>query len=473
MHTMATDRPSYVTADGPIAETLARFAVNLRVGDVPLAVVASAKLCLLDFVGVTLAGTQEAPARAIVDFVRAYGGVVEASVWGCAFEAPAALAALANGSVGHHLELDDGHILGHVHPGATVIPAAFALAERRRASGRDLLTAIIAGYEVLIRVGRAMAASAMYDRGYHGPGLFGAFGAAAAAAAMLRLDEEQATRAVGNCCLAPAATFQAFSEGASVKDLYCGWPAMVGTMAAQLAAGGIGGPRRLFEGKLGFSRAVADRSDLAGMTADLGRAWLLPTVYVKRHSACSFAHTMIDAVLSLSSGGAIPLEAVEQLTVRTHRFAADLDDSNPRTLTAAKSSLPFCAALALVRGHALLTDFTADALADDTVRRLASRTKILLDPTLDARHAAREDRRPVRVEVALDDGRCLAAERDVARGWPEDPLEPQDIAEKFRALVEPAYGPRAVRSLLDALASIEDLDDVKVLGRALAEAAPA
>lgn len=465
---MTTDRPPSA-ADRPIAESVARFAVNLRLDHVPPAVVASVKLCLLDFIGVTLAGAHEAPARAIVDFVRAHGGVAEATVWGFAFKAPAALAALANGSVGHHLELDDGHILGHVHPGATVIPAAFALAERRGASGRDLLAAVIAGYEVLIRAGRAMAASAMYDRGYHGPGLFGAFGAASAGAAMLRLDEQQATRAVGNCCLAPAATFQAFSEGASVKDLYCGWPAMVGTMAAQLAAAGIGGPRQIFEGKLGFARAVADRSDLAGMTADLGRAWLLPTTYVKRHSACSFAHTMIDAVLSLNADGAIPLEAVEHLTVRTHRFAADLDETNPQTLTAAKSSLPFCAALALTRGHPLLTDFTADALADEGVRRLASRTTIALDPALDARHAAREDRRPVRVEIGLADGRRLAAERDVARGWPEDPLDVQEITGKFQALVEPAYGPRAVHRLLDALASLEELDDVTVLGRALAD----
>jgi 2-methylcitrate dehydratase PrpD len=470
---MTTDRPSCSAADRPIAETLARFAVELQLDHVPPAVVARAKLCLLDFMGVTLAGAEEAPSRAIVDFVRALGGVPEATVWGFAYEAPAPLAALANGSVGHHLELDDGHILGHVHPGATVIPAAFALAQRRGASGRDLLTAIIAGYEVLIRAGRAMAASAMYDRGFHGPGLFGAFGAAAAAAAVLRLDGEQATRAVGNCCLTPAATFQAFTEGANVKDLYCGWPAMVGVMAAQLAAGGISGPRRLFEGKLGFARAVADRSDLAGMTADLGRDWLLPTAYVKRHSACSFAHTMIDAVLSLNSGGPIPLDAVERVTVRTHRFAADLNESNPRTLTAAKSSLPFCAALALDKGHALLTDFTGDALADDRVRRLASRTTIVLDPALDARHAAREDRRPVRVEIALADGRCLAAERDVARGWPEDPLDPREITGKFQTLVEPAYGPRAVRSLLDTLASLEDMRDVTVLGRALAAGASA
>ncbi len=470
---MTTDRPFSAVSNQPIAATLARFVAELRLDHVPTAVVARAKLCLLDFMGVTLAAAREAPARAIVDFVRAFGGVPEATVWGCASTAPAALAALANGSVGHHLELDDGHIVGHVHPGATVIPAAFALAERRAASGRDLLTAIIAGYEVLIRTGRAMAASAMYDRGYHGPGLFGAFGAAAAAAAVLRLDEAQATRAVGNCCLAPAATFQTFTEGANVKDLYCGWPAMVGTMAAQLAAGGIGGPRQLFEGKLGFARAVADRSDLAGMTADLGRIWLLPTAYVKRHSACSFAHTMIDAVLSLASGGPIPLEAVEHMTVRTHRFAADLDEPSPQTLTAAKSSLPFCAALALTRGHALLTDFTEDVLADDRVRWLASRTTIVMDPALDAQHAAREDRRPVRVEVALADGRRLTAERDVARGWAEDPLDPQDIAGKFQALTEPAYGPGVVRRLLDTLASLEDLEDVRVLGRALAAASSA
>lgn len=466
---MTTDGATYAGRDRPFAERLGRFAANLRLEDLPASVVGHAKLCVLDFVGVTLAGAQEAAAGAIVDFVKAQGGVAEATVWGYGFEAPAAFAALANGSVGHHLELDDGHILGHVHPGATVIPAAFALAERCRASGRDLVTSIVAGYEILIRVGRAMAASAMYDRGYHGPGLFGAFGAAAAAAAMLRLDEATAARAVGNCCLAPAATFQAFSEGASVKDLYCGWPAMVGTMAALLANVGIGGPRLIFEGKLGLARAVAERSDLAGMTADLGRAWLLPSAYVKRHSACSFAHTMIDAVLSLTSAGAIPLDAIEHVIVRTHRFAAELDEPDPRTLTAAKSSLPFCAALALVKGRPLLTDFTAEALADPRVRRLASRITIVLDPTLDARHTARDDRRPVQVEIAMSDGRCVTAERDVARGWPDDPLDPQEITEKFRALVEP-YGSHLVGRLIEMVSSLEAIGDVRVLGRALAAA---
>ena len=411
-------------AAAPIAEDLARFAVTLRLEDVPTPVVECARLCLLDFVGVTLAGAQEAAARPIAQLVRTMGGAPEAAAWGYGYRAPAALVALVNGSLGHHLELDDGHILGHVHPGATIIPAAFALAEARRARGRDLLTAIIAGYEILIRVGRGIAASAMYDRGYHGPGLLGAFGAAGAAAAILRLDVERATHAIGNCCLTPAATFQAFKEGAGVKDLYCGWPAMVGTLAAQLAAGGISGPRELFEGKLGFARAVADTYDLASITADLGSAWLLPTAYVKRHSACSFAHTMIDAVLSLSQAGAIPPDEIERVVVRTHRFAAELNEPAPATLTAAKSSLPFCAALALAKGHALLADFTPAALADPAVRALAARTVVVLDPELDARHAAREDRRPTKVEVTLRSGECLVAERDVARGWPEDPLTP-------------------------------------------------
>jgi 2-methylcitrate dehydratase PrpD len=451
-----------------IAEAVARFAVALRYEAVPSAVVERAKLCLLDFVGVALAGAKEAPARSLGAFVRAQGGVSEGAVWGFGCRAPAALAALANGSVGHHLELDDGHILGHVHPGATVIPAAFALAEARKASGRDLLTAIVAGYEIVIRVGRGIAASAMYDRGFHGPGLFGAFGAAAAAAAVLRLDAERAADAIGNCCLTPAATFQAFTEGAGIKDLYCGWPAMVGTLAAQLAAAGISGPRLLFEGKLGLARAVADRHDLGSITADLGQAWLLPAAYIKRHSACSFAHTMIDALLSLTAAGPLAPERIQRIAVFTHRFAADLNDRSPATLTAAKSSLPFCAALAAARGHALLTDFTAEALTDPAVRALATRTTIALDPELDARHLAREDRRPARVEVVLADGRCLTAERDVARGWPEDPMTTGEIRDKFRALVEPGYGSEVVRNLTAAVNALEDLDDVTILGRVLA-----
>lgn len=449
-------------------EALGRFAATCRLEAIPPPVAAAAKLRLLDFLGAALAGARQAETRPLGELVRALGGAPEAAVLGFGYRAPAAFAALVNGAVGHHLELDDGHILGHVHPGATVIPAALALAESRGGSGQNLLAAVVAGYEILIRVGRALAASAMYDRGFHGPGLLGAFGAAGAAASVLGLDPGQAGSALGNCCLTPAATFQAFKEGAAVKDLYCGWPALVGTLAAQLAARGIGGPRLLLEGRLGFARAVADRHDLAGITADLGQAWLLPTAYIKRHSACSFAHTMIDALLELAP---LPPEAVRRVEVRTHRFAAELDEPAPLSLTAAKSSLPFCAALALARGRPLLADFTPGALADEGLRALAARVVLIADPALEAAHAAREDRRPARVEVELADGRRLTAERDVARGWAEEPLEAAEIAGKFRALVEPGYGAVLADRILALVGSLEKAPDARCLGQALADVA--
>jgi 2-methylcitrate dehydratase PrpD len=182
---------------------------------------------------------------------------------------------------------------------------------------------------------------------------------------------------------------------------------------------------------------------------------------------------MIDALLSVTQAQQIAPEAIEGIGVFTHRFAADLNEQAPATLTAAKSSLPFCAALAVVKGGPLLVDFTMEALADERVRALARRTTIEMDPALDARHGSQEDRRPARVEIALKDGRRLVAERDVARGWPEDPLDPQEIAAKFRALVEPGYGSAQSRDLLDTIASLEDLDDVNGVGRTLAAATPA
>jgi 2-methylcitrate dehydratase PrpD len=247
---------------------------------------------------------------------------------------------------------------------------------------------------------------------------------------------------------------------------------MTGTLAVQLAAAGISGPRQLLEGRLGLARAVADRHDLGGITADIGDRWLLPTAYIKRHSACSFAHTMIDALLGLVATGPLRPERIERIAVFTHRFAAELNEQTPATLTAAKSSLPFCAALAVTTGRALLTDFTADALADPALRALASRTTVALHPELDARHAAREDRRPVRVEITLADGRRLEAERDVARGWPEDPMTPEEIVDKFRSLVEPGYGPERVRRILAAVEGLESLPDVAGLGEMLTTPVP-
>ncbi len=327
---------------------LAAFSANLEYQHLPPEVVEQAKRCLLDFIGVALCGAHDHIAVKIFEFFKKFGGTEESSILCHEHKTAAPVAALVNGAMAHGLELDDGHIVGHVHPGVTAIPAALAVGERMGASGKDILTAIVAGYETVIRVGDAVTPSAIYDRGIHAPGLVGAFGASAAVGRLLNLNKEEMTYALGNCCLTPVSPFQTFIEGADIKELYGGWPSLVGALAATMAGDGFTGPVRFFEGPKGFCRNVSENPDLEKITESLGDKWRILEVYFKHHASCSFSHTMVDAVLAIIETKPIEPEDIRRIIVKTHRFASDLNEKMPASIPARKSSLPYCVAVAIL-----------------------------------------------------------------------------------------------------------------------------
>ena len=439
---------------------LVEFVHGIKYDDFPPDVIQKTKSCILDYIGVCLAGSKEKTGEAIVKYLKEIGGNEDATIINHRFKSSCPNAALANGSMVHGLELDDGHIQAHAHPGVSSISAALAVGEKIGSNGREFMGAIVAAYETIIRIGDAITPSSM-ARGFQA-GVMGCFGAAVASAKLLGLNLRGTADAFGNCCLGPICS-NIVNSGAMVKDLFGGWPAFTGVAAALMANSGLTGAHNLLEHKKGFMRNVAGEDfRIERIIQDLGISWEILGVYFKWHAACSLIHTTIDATLALAAENEINLDDIKRIRIRTHKFAADLNERTPTSLTAAKFSIPFCVALSLMRGHVSLTDFTPETIADPGLQNIASKVDVEMDPELNRIYEPNEDRRPSSVEITMMSGKVIENYRDIAKGWPESPLTKEEILGKFRSLASTALpsGDRIER-IVDALMNLENIKNIK------------
>lgn len=418
------------------------FALSLELDAVPLEVLNRARHALADFFGVAVAAQQEAALPRLVATALSQGGDGDSPVIGHLARLTPFWATVCNGASAHHLELDDGHTGGHVHPGVSTLPALLTLANE--VSDEDLLAGMIAGYEVGIRLGETVSPQAQYERSMHIPALVGTMTSVIALSRALRLPRDIALDAFGATVLGPVSPFIAFSSGSSVKDLYGGWPAAMGHLCVDLGRHELGGPRNLLEGQLGFLSLAAgyDPEDprLERVTMGLGTRWAITEAYTKPYAACSLAHTSIDATLALRDE--LAGRPVERVTVATHVFADRLGDRTPATSQGAKSSIPWAVACALVRGQVFVDEFHHAALDDDVLRRLAERVEVVESAEATRAHLADDRRRPSTVTVRTLDGKELTATVEQARGTQHQPLGEDELRTRFDALVGPVLGSR-------------------------------
>jgi 2-methylcitrate dehydratase PrpD len=280
---------------------LARYAANLRYRDIPPEVISRAKDCLLDTVAVSLYGSTKPWSQSVVEFVKGLGLSGRSTVVGDRRQAPAHLAALANGTMAHAFELDNVRQPGAgVHPGATAFLPALAVAEAEKADGKAFLSAFVAACEVMSRIGVA-AGNSLEKRGFHAPGLTGTFGAAVAAGRLLKLNEKQMAHALGiaGSYSGGLMEFSRCQEGAMVKRLHLGKAAEGGVTAASLARRGFAGPESVLEGEFGFCRVFSDSPNLSRLTYGLGREFESLNICVKRYACHINAHAPIEALDTL------------------------------------------------------------------------------------------------------------------------------------------------------------------------------
>ena len=419
---------------------------------------ARARLHLLDWVGCTVAGARESDAERVRGLAQAEG-TGACSIIGGARAGPQA-AALANGPAGAILEMDDVDRRALLHPGPVVMPAALAAAEHLGVtSGDALLDAVVRGYEVMIRVGRAAGAS--HYRFFHPTGTVGGFGAAAAGASLMGLDNRRTAWALGLAGQQGAGLWRARHEPGSVKALHDGRAAANGVASALLARDGFRGPLRVLEGEQGFFPAMAPDADPEAVLTPAD-SWFIHEVSFKPHAACRHAHPTIDAALALRARIAgLP----DTVRVETYRDSVLFcDKPAPTTVPEAKFSLQHSVAVALIRGDAGLDSFEPAALTDPEIAAMRARVSVAVADDLTATYPARFGARLIATAGAVEH-RIEALD---ALGDPENPLSPGAVCDKARALM--AWGgitPDAAERLIAAVLGLGVRTTVAYLSAAL------
>jgi 2-methylcitrate dehydratase PrpD len=438
---------------------LGAFLSRLSFQDLSESQVGKLKLYFLDWLGSAIAGKEEKPVQIILEVVRDLGGVPESTLIAGHSYGNCLWAAFANGASSHVVEMDDLHRESILHPAAAIIPAVFALAEREKASGAELLLAIAVGYEAAIRVG--LGAGPSHYRFWHTTATCGTFGAAAGAARLLGLDEEQTVSAYGSAGTQAAGLWEFLTDNAMSKQLHPGKAAFNGLLSALLARRGFTGARRILEGEKGFFKATSGDFDGARCLARLGQEFYFERNSLKYHASCGHTHSAIDATLQAARGAALALEAVEGVSVSVYQGSLDLlERIEPTTPYFAKFNLPFCVASALRFGHADTGDFTVERVQDPEMHRWMSKIQVRSDPVLSAEYPRKW---PARVEIRLRSGERLTGAVEYPKGDPENPLSESEVLGKFKSLVRGLIPDDWAESLCQRVMALERVPDVSML----------
>jgi 2-methylcitrate dehydratase PrpD len=412
------------------AERFATFALELELDAVPDEVVEAAKLHVLDVLGCGLAAHGLGIAGEGRTAMAELGGEAEASVIGLDRGLPAPNAAFANAMLCHGLDFDDTHSDSVSHVSTVVVPAAAALAEARGATGRELLTAVIAGNEIVTRIGMATP-GAFHARGFHPTAICGIFGATAAAARLGGLSVADTASALGIAGSMASGLFAYLDDATATKPIHPAWAAHGALVAARLASLGAEGPPGVLEGRFGLYHAFVDtRIDLEPQLADLGERWETPRIAFKPFPACHFIHGSLGATASL---GEVDPDEVEDILVTVPEAGVSLvlepaaSKIAPRTDYEGKFSLQYSTAAMLVHGRVGLATYTPEALADERV--LALTRKVRYETKEYASYPAAF---PGGVRISLRDGRTLDADFPYQLGAPENPMSADQVRAKFR-----------------------------------------
>ncbi|WP_162906844.1 MmgE/PrpD family protein [Algihabitans albus] len=395
---------------------------------------------LFDHAAVALRGAEEAWSQALAEHARPTAGSGAAQVLGTGFACPPALASMANATSAHALELDDTHDVSVSHPGAPVIASALAVASEAASeaetppTGREIARAIAAGYETTARLGAAVGAGEMLERGFHPTAVFTTFGAAATAALLYRLPPEALAAAWGLALSMTGGSMQ-FSEDAQapeVKRLHAGIAAQRGITAADLVRKSLWGPSRAFDGRYGVLALYGSAPDPERLTAGLGAPQAIHDISFKPYPCCRLFHAGLDALATVTDDFTLPLESIASLSFGGPGLVVEQHmQRRPASKMAAQYSLPFTVAAALLDGPESLEGFAVDALVSPARHRLCDLVEARTDESLEAafpRHFG------MSVELDLTNGERREARVLDSLGTPRRQMSRAHFARKFERL---------------------------------------
>jgi 2-methylcitrate dehydratase PrpD len=435
------------TATQSHGQDLLAFAYGLALSDLPPGVVDNAKACLLDALGCGIFGSGQVWSQILADEMLAEGAPGHSTVIGHRRQLSAPAAALCNGTAIHGFELDDLIAESITHPAACVIPAAIAAAEAVDASGERLLEAIVAGYEVMHRVGLALGVEPA-KRGFHTTSLVAPIACAVAAGKVMSLNRDQLFSAAGLACSSASGikSFAAGHGGGMVKRLHLGRSAEAGVRMAQLASRGFLGPPFALDSRFGLLEVFGSAGAQADkMTRDLGQNWAMRDVWFKVYPICGWIQSVVQLVVELRGAQPLAVEAVSSIEVGVSRYAAQNNgEPAPVDTMGAQYSIPYCVAAALRGDPRDPAWFQPDVVNDPAMRQLASKVAIVIDPEVEAVYPAKFG---ASVKLTLADG--AVSERLVleCHGTPSDPCSNREQLDKFRLLAGTRLPDAAVADL--------------------------
>jgi aconitate decarboxylase len=445
-------------------EKLAEFVSGLKYEDLPAPVIERLKWSVLDTLGCGIYGSATPWGRIVSSYASRVQG--PCNLWGIGGSSDAANAALANGTMIHSFEVDDIHTGGRLHPGGVTIPVALALAaELGQLSGKDLFAALAGGFEAVIRTGICQGKSA-FDRGWHPTGTAGIFGSAATAARLLGLSTAATCHCLGVAGTMPAGLMAA-QYGAMVKRLFVGHAAMVGLMAARLAADGFTGIPDIFDVEYGgYPKAVSDAPDMEALSRDLGTHYETLGVGYKFYSCVGTNFTALDALKEILKEHPVAAGDIEAIVVRTSEYQKLHSgwDYKPSTVMAAQMNMQYCIAALVVEGEVFVDQFVEEKIARPDLLALVSRVRVEVDAEINALppHYRTSD-----VELVTRDGKSFRARRDFFRGHARNLPSWQDIEDKFRLLAGRVLPASQVNEIVDFVAHLEDSANVADLAKLL------
>lgn len=407
-----------------ITQDLCEAISEMDYESLPADVIEEAKLCLIDWLGVTLGGAREPLTQILMEVTAAIGGNEQASIIGHDRKDSMLNAALINGSASHALDFDDVHLQFMGHPTVPVMPALLALAEAKGYGGRDFLTAFIAGFEAECRIGSSVFPM-HYQQGYHSTSTVGRFGAAVACAKLLGLDPKKMNYSIGLAGTQAAGLKQVF--GTMAKPFHAGKAAMDGLLSALLAEKSFTCSDDILAGETGFCQVLSPEANPEVITKDFGKKYAIREVIFKRHASCFETHPAIDAVMALR--GEVDPADVAEIRVSANPIALEIAGKpKPKTGLEGKFSIAYCAALALTEGETGEASFTDEMVARPLLVELTEKVKL----------EGSDDYGFTQAEVVLrtNDGRELTSVADTMKTGSDKEGRKNDLVKKFRSFAD-------------------------------------
>lgn len=449
---------------------MASYFGKLTYDSLPPEVIKQAKICLLDFIGISIGASLTPEAETIGNLVKAWGDREESSVLGMGFKTSTRNTAFCNGVLSALLEVQDGLNFRGIHIAESVPPAVLALGEFHRVDGRTLITSLVVGYEVAGRIAEAMYPT-HFAKGFMPTGTVGAFGAAAGAAKLLGLGPEGIQTAMGIVVRILPMSLEYEDnklDGYTAKFLHGAQAAKVGIEAALMAQAGITsypeplvGSERL---KQGFCFMGADNPKVTALTEDLGQLFYMPQLYFKPYPACRQTHSAIEVALKMARQNDIRSDDVEEIRVRTYKSAVTSTGqnyTNPQsTFISCQFSLPYVVAASIQDKRFGLDQLSPKKITDPSVHALAAKVKAIEVPEIT------EDfpEKTISVfEIVMKGNRVLTDRTDYAKGDPKNPMLENDFIEKFVALTASAIPEETKQKMIAIIMDLENLNDTSAL----------